>query len=185
MLRLWLVQHSGDKAIRFRLLGPGDEDALLAYLDGLSSATRRRFEPHPFDSETVTQVCAGRWRRCRAYGGFDAAGRCVCYAIVAPGLIDFDAARYAGYEVALDAERDVTLAPSVADVWQSQGLGSAFMAYLLEVFAEQGARRVALWAGVQADNEIAVAYYHKFGFRELGRFEHNGQNIDMVRELCG
>lgn len=178
------MRHGSD-GFSYRRLANGDEVALLDYLEGLSPATRSRFEPHPFDRATVDEVCAGRWLGCIAWVGIDPAGTIVAYAVVKPGHVEFDVPRYAGYAVTLDPARDYSLAPSVADAWQTRGLGGRLMEHVLDDLAARGAHYVALWGGVQADNERAVAYYRKFGFEELGRFEHRGDNIDMLRRLAG
>ena len=48
---------------------------------------------------------------------------------------------------------------------------------------QKGVNRIVLWGGVQATNEKAVNFYKKHGFIELGHFEHNGSNVDMVKDL--
>ena len=84
----------------------------------------------------------------------------------------------------LHDETDCTLAPSVADAYQSQGLGSLMMQHLLGLLPRLGRQRMLLWGGVRADNPRAVHFYTKFGFQRVGDFEAGGtNNYDMIADL--
>ena len=50
----------------------------------------------------------------------------------------------------------------------------------MDAGGDVGFRRTGLWGGVQCNNEKAVNFYLKHGFRILGQFEYNGWNYDMV-----
>lgn len=173
----------------FRPLAPTDGPALGRYFLGLSDETRRRFGPHPLDQATADRLCAAidprdtlRMVACLPAG---AGEEIVAYIILRLGVTDSERSRYAGYGIALDPAGDCTVAPSVADALQGQGLGSLLMPLLLAVARQIGRRRAVLLGGTQATNQRAVHFYRKHGFREAGAFEHppGAWNYDMVAEL--
>jgi GNAT superfamily N-acetyltransferase len=170
--------------IRFEVLRPEALEALHAYLEGLSSSTRRRFGPHPFDLPALARL----HQDSPGYQGYIArslaSGQIIAYAAVRIGFLAHDAPRLQACGLTPDAETDCTFAPSVADAWQGCGLGTALLDFIISSLRQHTAvRRILLWGGVQADNPRAVAYYLRNGFRILGAFTHNGENYDMVREI--
>jgi len=94
-----------------------------------------------------------------------------------------DRERYLSYGMELKHQSDCEFAPSVADAWQSCGIGNAMFQFILEELKKTDIQRIVLWGGVQADNEKAVNYYLKHGFKQIGQFTHNGENFDMVLEI--
>ena len=108
----------------------------------------------------------------------------VGYLLVLFDLIPADRNRYRDLGLELSAETDCTLAPSVADDYQSKGVGNWLMEKALTVCRSMGKKRVVLWGGVQERNGRAVNFYTKFGFERVGEFMHNGiMNYDMIRTL--
>ena len=85
----------------------------------------------------------------------------------------------------MNAAQDCTLAPSVADDYQSKGLGSVLMRRLVEIAREIGRTRMVLWGGTQATNDRAVHFYHKHGFTTVGEFQEppGFNNYDMILDL--
>lgn len=167
--------------VRLRLLQPDDEEKLAAYFAGLSRETRKRFGPHPFDMATVQQICANLEHDPiqRYVAETQDTKQIIAYMLVKNGVLPKDAERLRSCGIAA-TDQDCTFAPSIADAWQSSGLGSVMLAYII---AKTPSRRMILWGGVQASNERAVNYYCKFGFYKVGTFEdHNGGNYDMIRE---
>ena len=82
------------------------------------------------------------------------------------------------------SKKDCTMAPSVADKWQSRGLGSTFFQYVAnQLKTAEKLERIILWGGVQSTNNKAIGFYRKLGFRVLGEFTHNGNNFDMALDL--
>jgi ribosomal protein S18 acetylase RimI-like enzyme len=55
----------------------------------------------------------------------------------------------------------------------------------LETAHRFGKRRVILWGGVLVENQRAMRFYARGGFREVGRFTNSDGNacIDMLIEL--
>ncbi len=184
------VLPSGQR-VYFRPLR-GDQAAELgAYFTSLSPATRRVYGPHPFDQETADGFCAAldstHTLRMLAWveEGEEGVERIVAYFVVELGVRAGDRQRYEALGLTLHDQTDCTLAPSVADAYQSQGLGSLMMQHLLGLLPRLGRQRLLLWGGVRADNPRAVHFYTKFGFRRVGDFEAGGtNNYDMIADLC-
>lgn len=163
---------------------PEDAAFLVSYFSGLSEESRRRYGPHSFDTETVERLCSGQDPEHLTYIAWDnARGRIAAYTILKRGYLDFETSRYESYGLKLDHANDYTLAPSVGDAYQSQGLGGEFLSFILAELRKKNAEKILLWGGVQATNRRAYRFYQKAGFRKLGEFEHNGLNYDMVLNL--
>lgn len=177
------TRAKNNRPILLRRLISGDLEALLAYLDHLSATTRKRFGPHPFDRQSVIEFYDRPQER-RGYVAQDIETcALVAYSIIRTGYLHHDRPRLESYGLSLDANTDCTFAPSVADSWQSQGVGNSLWEFILHDLKEQGFKRVILWGGVQSDNDRAVNFYRKNGFRRLGSFEYNGWNDDMILEI--
>ena len=159
-----------------------DKDKLCSYFRNLSEETKSRFGPHPFNESTVGLICNGEYDMCTAYLCL-IEGMVAAYAVVKLGYIEGDRSRYDHYSIELNHEHDYTLAPSVADRYQSQGIGSQMFEFVENDLRKKGADKIILWGGVQAGNQRAVNYYYKYGFEKQGAFEHNGNNYDMVKFL--
>jgi diamine N-acetyltransferase len=172
---------NNNRQVLIRLLQPRDKENLLSYFTSLSPETRKRFGPHPFDAHTVHQICTNLTnddtQRYIAYTPDEK--QIVAYMLVKEGVLDNDAKRLNTYGISTNGN-ECTFAPSIADAYQSSGLGSLMFQYILE---NNPSRRMILWGGVQASNKRAVNYYSKIGFYKVGQFkDHNGQNFDMIRE---
>lgn len=168
--------------MQIRKVKENDKELLFHYFQSLSPETLKRFGPHPFDEHTAYLISDGNYQNCKAYICIDD-DAVVAYSVVKQGYIDADAARYAHYPISIDYENDYTLAPSVADAYQSRGVGSLMFEYIEQDLREHGARKIVLWGGVQHTNEKAFRFYLKHGFQTLEEFEHNGRNLDMVKYL--
>ena len=177
------VLVSGQR-VYFRSLCADQAAELGAYFTGLSQATRRVYGPHPFDQETADGFCAAldSAHTLRMLAWIEE--KIVAYFVVELGVRAGDRRRYEALGLALHDETDCTLAPSVADAYQSEGLGSLMMQHLLGLLPRLGRQRMLLWGGVRADNPRAVHFYTKFGFRRVGDFAAGGtNNYDMIADL--
>lgn len=173
-----------DDSISIRLLFGEDHEKLLHYLQSLSTETKSRFGPHAFDRQAISALFADSDELHQAYIAIEKSTTdIVAYALLRKGWLPHDKARLSAYGLAEDPDHDCTFAPSVADAWQGKGLGSAVFAFVLNEIRSAGIRRMVLWGGVQATNQRATGFYRRHGFRELGRFEHHGENCDMCLEL--
>ena len=170
------------QTLALRNLNHTDWGQLSTYLSGLSLESRKRSGPHPFDLASV-EAFYGQPENRGYVAIVPESGEIVAYAILRNGYLQHDRARLESYGVTLNSDTDCTFAPSVADSWQSCGVGNALLRFILSAIKESSRNRIILWGGVQADNEKAVNFYLKNGFRILGSFEYNGQNFDMVLDI--
>jgi ribosomal protein S18 acetylase RimI-like enzyme len=160
-----------------------DLAAILVYLNQLSSETRKRFAPHSFDLQTLKIL----FQKQEEYWGYiaknTADNQIVAYSIGRKGLLPKDAVRLQQCGVVVYQESCFTIAPSVADDWQSEGVGSLLMDFILSEVKNTATQQITLWGGVQADNLRAIRFYHKYGFETVGKFERSGPNYDMILSL--
>ena len=156
---------------------------LISYLNKLSEVTRSRFGPHPFDTQSVNNFYADENNM--AYCAQDLETEdFVGYSIIRQGFLHFEAERLQRCGLNLNAETDCAFAPSVADSWQSTGVGNLLFRFMLNDFKGKSFKRIILWGGVQSSNERAINFYKKNGFYSIGHFDYNGiGNIDMIKEL--
>lgn len=157
-----------------------DSGKLSCYWCQLSHATRSRFAPHPFDILGLRSFYANE----QAYKGYIAIDKhtqqIIAYAVLKIGCWEQDVPRLQAYGLTINPSTDASFAPSVADNWQGQGIGSQMLQFIKKELQAIGINRLMLWGGVQARNGQAVQYYKRQGFTLLGRFEHHGQNEDRV-----
>lgn len=166
-----------------RKITPQDNQVLFEYFEKLSTETKKKFGPHPFDKQTITSICNGSYRNYIAYICLHD-DKVIAYTVVIRGYTEGEEYRYPNYPIERNYETDYTLAPSVADDYQSQGIGSLMYNFVEDELRRLGAKKIALWGGVQLENKKAVRFYQKYGFETLGEFEYNGlQNLDMVKRL--
>ncbi|HMS70608.1 MAG: GNAT family N-acetyltransferase [Saprospiraceae bacterium] len=173
------ITTKDNKQVILRKLEQPDYENLCKYFDNLSLDTKRRFGPHAFDLQSVSDYYDTD--KNIGYIAVDILSQSiVAYFIIKKGYLDHDRNRYQSYGINLDESTDCTFAPSVADAWQSCGLGNILFHFVLNDIKEYHIKRVILWAGVQADNEKAIRFYLKNNFQLLGEFDYNGKNLDML-----
>lgn len=155
-----------------------DISELEEYLYGLSEVTRQRFGPHQFDSLTLEQIHA----QSSHYRGYIARSldKIIAYTVIKLGYLEHDQPRLSSYGLELSHETDCTIAPSVADGHQGQGIGRKVMRHVIIDLTGLGYKKIILWGGVQVSNQRAINLYRSLGFQELGQFEYNGLNLDMI-----
>jgi len=178
-----IVQAKNNKHVSLRKIDSNDIDKLCDYLQHLSLETKKRFEPHPFDKQSII----GFYKYSDTHIGYIAldieTSEIVAYFIIKIGYLEHDSIRLQSYGISLHKTYDCTFAPSVADLWQSNGIGNLLFRYILSDLKMMNIKRIILWGGVQVDNANAVNFYLKNGFRTLGQFFHNGENYDMIYEV--
>ncbi len=166
-----------------RLVQEDDALYLLRYTESLSAESKKRFAPHPFDAATIHLICKDGYSDTRYYIAEHAkTHEIIAYALLKLGILKQDADRYAQlHRQPLDEALSCTYAPSVADAFHNQGLGSLLLEYILLDVYLLGRKYVILWGGVQADNEKALHYYKKRGFQSVGSFKRaTTDNYDMM-----
>jgi len=174
------------KIVFFKQLEADDNTKLYNYLSALSEDTKKRFGPHNFDLNTVNSICENiKTDNIKRFVALDdRQEKIIAYSLIKIGLIEEDIQRYNTYNINLNPTMDVTYAPSVADEYQSCGLGSALFNYIINEVAPLKKRFMVLWGGVQATNTRAVNYYIKHGFIKVAEFSnHHGLNFDMYKNL--
>jgi len=177
-----IVTTKNNRQVALRKLNADDYGNLCDYFGKLSYETRKRFGPHPFDRNSIIEFYRNDLHT--GYIAQDAeTSAIVAYSIIKIGFLEHDAFRLQSYGLKLDNKADATFAPSVADNWQSQGIGNALFQFIISGLKLLEIKRIILWGGVQADNHKAVNYYRKNGFQTLGEFHFNGLNYDMVLQL--
>jgi GNAT superfamily N-acetyltransferase len=186
------VDHPTLGQVTFRPLMPGDAEILGRYFLGLSEETRRLYGPHPFDRATADRLCAqidyAHTIRMLATVGTGSQGleeQVIAYFILRLGVSESEKERYRQAGIVLDFQTDCSLAPSVADAYQDQGVGSLLIDHLFSTARRLGYERMVLVGGVRGTNDRAIHFYRKHGFDTIGTFEHPDEpvNYDMIVEL--
>lgn len=174
-----------NKPVQIRLLQKEDRESLYNYLQLLSPESRSRFGPHSFDWRTVHAIFDQPDTTIQRYVAIDETNNnMVAYMLIKQGMIKEDQQRYAERNQFFDDATTVTFAPSVADDWQSTGLGSVMATFIEAELNKKNIRHIILWGGVQATNVKAVNFYKKLGYRFIASFWYdNKDNHDMVKEL--
>ncbi len=182
-----ITLRDGRRAL-VRPLEPTDVEPLSAYFLGLSQQTRRRYGPHPFDRATAETLCAAaddpETTRFVAVLPGPEGDAIIGYMILTRTIWDGDRRRYGR---AL-GDACGCFAPSVADAYQSQGIGAQMAAHVMRAAGALGLRRVILMGGVQATNYRARRLYARLGFRRVGDFctghgDDRILNYDMALDL--
>jgi GNAT superfamily N-acetyltransferase len=173
------------KIIEVRLLEPGDKEKLFEYFDQhFSKESKSRFGPHAFDKETINTICQYPNGEIMRYVAVDEEKNIVAYMLIKQGMIDWDFNRYKTRNLSYDYNSSVTFAPSVADAWQSSGLGSLMNTVIENDLNKRGIENIILWGGVQETNKKAINFYKKLGYQIIASFWHEGKdNHDMVKQL--
>lgn len=178
-----MFQTKNHRNVIFRRLKTEDFPGLSAYLMNLSPETKHRFGPHSYDLQAITDL----YQNSTEYRGYialdDDTSTIIAYTIIKKGYLEHDCPRLKSYGFIPDHTTDCTIAPSVADAWQSLGIGNQLFHFIISDLRVAGINRIILWGGVQCDNGKAVNFYKKNSFNCLGQFEYYGQNFDMVCEL--
>ena len=178
-----IIKSKNNKEVLLRKLTPGDIIQLSNYLQNLGPDTVKRFGPHGFDKQSISTL----YNNPDEYTGYIAldtdTSEIVAYSVIKQGYLEHDGYRLQSYGLVLNDNTDCTFAPSVADRWQSLGVGNSLFHFILDDLKAKGIKRIILWGGVQSDNLKAVNYYLKNEFKKIGQFEYNGSNDDMVLDI--
>ncbi len=179
------ITLKNNKTVLVRGLDAGDEEFLYNYLQLLSPESRSRFGPHPFDWTTIQAIFNQPDERIKRYIAVsNPENAVIAYMLIQQGMIEADQLRYAQRNQFFDLVKTVTFAPSVADAWQSTGLGTAMSACIEKELLDRGINKIILWGGVQASNLKAINFYKKRGYQFIASFWHDEKdNYDMINEL--
>lgn len=162
---------------------PNDAAALETYYASLSKQTRQRFAPHSFAKDALEEMLQQEQHYKMLIVVDPSTDKVVAYFIAKLQMFPYDVERWNRYGVALNDHDFALLAPSVADAYQSRGLGKRLLEFMKSILKEMGRKHLILWGGVQATNSNALAFYEKNGFKYAGKFEYQGLNIDLIANL--
>jgi ribosomal protein S18 acetylase RimI-like enzyme len=173
------------RSVEVRLLKNSDSEKLFEYFEHhFSKESKSRFGPHPFDKETINAICQNPNGEITRYVATDEQENIVAYMLIKQGMIEWDMKRYGARQQSYDHNTSITFAPSVADAWQSSGVGSLMNCIIEDELRRRKIQNIILWGGVQATNEKAVNFYKKLGYQFIASFWHDGKdNHDMVKQL--
>lgn len=181
------MKHSlkNGRSVEIRLLQKDDNEKLFEYFDQhFSKESKSRFGPHPFDKETINEICRNPNEEITRYVAIDEHGNIIAYMLIQQGMIGWDKKRYAERNQSYDHSFSVTFAPSVEDAWQSSGVASVMNSIIENDLRKRNIQNIILWGGVQATNEKAINFYKKLGYQFIASFWHDGKdNHDMVKTL--
>ena len=178
-----IIEAKNNRQVCLRRLNLDDLDNLFCYLQSLSATTKHRFGPHPYDKQSIIDFYENQDENLGYIAEDIETKKIIAYSIIKMGYLQDDSFRLQSYGLSLDHQTDCTFAPSVADLWQSCGIGNALFNFIRSDLKAKGIKRIILWSGVDSDNERAINFYRKNGFKVLGQFEYNGMNDDMILEI--
>ena len=161
--------------VTFRPLTPSDSAALGRYFVGLSEKTTSLYGPHPFNQETADRLCAEiNYAEIIRFVAALTDGSLIAYFILQLNVPEGEQQRYQARGVILDPQAGCLVAPSVADSYQSQGIGSPLMLHVQQVARRLGKKHMLLMGGVYDHNARARHFYQKTGFQAIGTFTSPG-----------
>lgn len=171
-----------------RPLKSSDANALSAYFLQMSDQTKQYFGPHPLSASYAQKLClpgqiasnsdirlvlVQNEEPCKIYG----------YFIVQMVISENELSRFAGYNLSLKVGSSVSYAPSMAESLIGEGIGSQVFLHIKQQLILMGISDIVLMGGVQKPNTLAVHYYQKFGFRHVGGYQTQVENLDMLLRL--
>jgi GNAT superfamily N-acetyltransferase len=179
-----LKTKDGEEII-LRPLKSDDKKLFGDFLLGLSKETTDLFGPHPLTREDADKLClqsdCSNILRLIAVNSKD---EIVGYMIISYPLRESQLQRYEIYNIELVQGRDLCIAPCIADLYQSKGLGSLLMNMTLDIARDLGAKYIIPWQGTGQKNVRAVNLYKKYGFEITGEFNRYGNdNYDLTLKL--
>lgn len=182
----WSISLTTHERLLFRPLVPVDIDLLTEFLEGLSLETRKLSTFDSYDSNMAAEFCEAidKYDKLR-FVLVNEKGQIV-------GLVEFtldipieDIERYTAYGVSIIPQITCRFGPTLADTYQSRGLGSLLFPFVIKIARALGKQRIILYGGVLADNVRAINYYQKHGFVKSGTFINNDkkETVDMILDL--
>lgn len=174
------------ESVTLRPLEPGDVDDLADFLSGLSDETKRLSTFEGYDKSAAQKLCdsINKYDKLRFVVVPTNSNSIVGLIEFSFGLPNSDIERFhkLGYELNLDT--DCRFGPTLADSYQNKKLGSKLMPLVIEIAKRFNKKRIILWGGVLKDNERAIKFYEKFGFKAVGEFSTDGlSKLDMILDL--
>jgi len=181
------IKFDNGKIIILRPLEENDLDKLTKFLTNLSEQTREYYTLDSYDRAAAQEMCdaINKYDKLRFVASYKSQSDLIALFEYSFDIPLSDQQRFKNYNISLDSKTDCRLGPCLADKCQNQGIGSRLFPYLIEIAKRFGRERLILWGGVFKNNERAVKFYIKNGFKELGVFKNDKdlQSIDMVIDI--
>lgn len=173
------LKSKNGEILKFRLLEDTDSVLLGDFFSSLSKATKSKYGPHPLTNEQAKVLCESS-QQTQVY-------RFVALleeGIVGYFILDFSAVqheieRYNSFGIQLTAGQDPFFAPCISDQYQNMGISSLVMPELLSFAKAKQAKSIVLLGGTQETNTLGISFYKKWGFKPVGGYVTEVNNIDM------
>lgn len=160
---------------------------LASFFGKLSSETRRLSTFKSYDTSMARELvnAVDKYDKLRFVARLSGSKEII-------GLFEFsfdipnsDMKRFLECGVELNTNTDCRYGLTVANDFQNQGLGSAAFPHMVGVAKQFGQKRMILFGGTLFDNQRAIHFYLKHGFKRVGEFiNSDGKKcVDMVLEL--
>ena len=165
-----------------RLLRANDELLLKEYFSSISKKMKKWYSPHLFNNRTAEEICRkknNRIKRVIVITNKKIIGYCVLFF----GMREWEIYRY---NKKFKEDEICTIAPSILDDFQSLGLGTEMMKYIIEVSKYYNKKVIVLWGGVVLKNHQAINFYKKNKFKINKKWLHPIKKVmsyDMYLEI--
>eukprot|EP01134_Creolimax_fragrantissima_P005099 CFRG5099T1 len=165
---------------------PKHKRILADFFANLSESTRTRYGVHPLTYEYACEACEydSELNRMKSHLIIISPGprlEVVGYLLLDHNYIKHEYERYSRYyHIHLESPLDIFFAPVMSDKHQNKGIASCVIPSIKQHILDIQGRSIMLLGGVQRSNEIAMHFYKKEGFVEMGEFEREGvMSVDM------
>ncbi|MEI8092117.1 MAG: GNAT family N-acetyltransferase [bacterium] len=173
--------------IVLRPLEHTDIKILTNFLKNLSKESRKNYILNSYDERIAQEFsdAISRYDKLRFLLIKESTNTCIGIFEYSLDIPENDEIRFKKYNIQLDAEIDCRIGPCISDEYQNQGLGSIIFPYLIKIAKTIGKQRMILWGGVFSDNERAISFYKKKGFKPLGSFvnQDDKDSLDMIIDI--
>jgi len=182
----WELQTQSGEKITLRPLLNSDIEGLTSFLENLSTETRRLSTFDSYDKVTAAGLCDAINKYDKLRFVLESQSKEIV------GLIEFTLDipqnvidTYTTYGLPLDTGYTCRFGPTLADKYQSKGLGTLLFPYVVKIAKLLGKKHIILYGGVFADNFRAIKYYEKHGFKIAGKYNNDDgiENLDMILNI--
>ena len=175
---LSLKCKNGD-VLNFRLLENTDAVLLGDFFCSLSEETKSKYGPHPLTKEQAKVLCDNSHQTEVVRFVALIRERVIGYFILDFSAIQHEVVRYDSFGIKLTPGHDPFFAPCISDQYQNIGISSLIMPELLNFAKAKQARSIVLLGGTQETNTLGISFYKKWGFKAVGGYFTDVNNIDM------
>jgi len=165
-----------------RLLRSNDELLLKEYFYSISGKMKKWYSPHLFNRRTAEEICRKKGNKIKRVI-IISNKRIIGYCVLFFGMREWEIYRY---NKKFKKNEICTIAPSILDDFQSIGLGTEMMKYIVEVSKYYNKKVIVLWGGVVLKNHQAINFYKKNKFKINKKWLHPIKKVmsyDMYLEI--